>query len=933
MLNHVRSFRPAVRSLRLPLAAGALAAIFLLFTSDAGAFPEIETAKLFADQGTIGHRLGASVAIDGNTVIAGAPNESVLRSDRAGAAYVFVHDGTGWSQQARLIAGDYIDRFGNPGFGRSVAIDGDTALVGVPFKDTSISPTGLNLGVVYVFVRTGSTWTREAKLAPPTVEAHDNFGSAVGIRGDTAIISARHDDDRGSNAGAAYIYVRSGGTWTLEQKITADDAAANDQFGISASISGDTALVGAWFDDDSGTNSGAAYTFTRNAGIWSQESKLTPNLPVAGANFGWPVALDEDAAVIGAARAGAAYTFSRTAGAWTQEAKLVPDGANSGYFGSAVSISGSSVLVGAQEDDDRGTNSGSAYLFAKVAGAWNQISEFTASDGAATDRFGESVGIDRETAVMGATSGDGVTANTGAVYVFTQGPPQPPLADAGEDDELIEGGPTNFDGSGSADQDSVIGSYIPTYSWDFDIAVDSDGDGDPANDEDGTGITTSHIYPDTGVYVAQLTYTDDDGVSDTDQVTITVEPDNVPPVITGISDDQILENGTAVITIDFSDPGDEFPHTLLINCGDGGAAESVTLAQGQSSFTASHLYLDDNPGAQPDTFTVSVVVTDALNESDSGQTTVTVANVSPIVSASGGSILENQTFTLSASFVDPGTLDAHTATISWGDGSPDTTIGLAIGARTLTAAHQYLDDDPSVSPADAYKVTVTVADDDLGAGTADPTVTVTNVAPSFIGSIGSQSLPLGSPVVISAGFTDPGSQDVWTFSIDWGDGHVTSGATSPGLNAVTELHRYEIPGDRLIRVCVGDDDSGVSCQNVGVSFFSTSGHITAGVLKSVDGTSAGFNVRSRNGESVSGEFQIHANGQNLHAHEITALSVYQDRSSGWFAGVLTDGRLFLVGVEDNGEPGKNDVFKLWVGGERFTDPSGALSKGNVQIHG
>ena len=162
----------------------------------------------------------------------------------------------------------------------------------------------------------------EIKLLASDGAANDQFGYSVSLSGDgsTAIVGARLDDDKGSDSGSAYIYVRSGSTWTQQAKLVASDGAANDQFGYSVSISSDgsTAIVGAYYDDDKGTGSGSAYVYVRSGSTWTQQAKL-----------------------------------------------LASDSADSDQFGSSVSISadGSTALVGARYDDDKGTSSGSAYVY------------------------------------------------------------------------------------------------------------------------------------------------------------------------------------------------------------------------------------------------------------------------------------------------------------------------------------------------------------------------------------------------------------------------------------------------------------------------------------------------------------------------------------------------------------------------------------------
>ena len=156
---------------------------------------------------------------------------------------MFVRSGGAWTQQAKLTASDAAadDRFGI-----SVAVAGDTAVVGAFLDDTL---AGTDAGSAYVFVRSGGAWTQQAKLTASDAAADDPFGDSVAVAGDTAVVGALDDTLAGTDAGSAYVFVRSGGAWTQQAKLTASDAAADDQFGYSVAVAGDTAVVGAYFDD------------------------------------------------------------------------------------------------------------------------------------------------------------------------------------------------------------------------------------------------------------------------------------------------------------------------------------------------------------------------------------------------------------------------------------------------------------------------------------------------------------------------------------------------------------------------------------------------------------------------------------------------------------------------------------------------------------
>jgi len=168
---------------------------------------------------------------------------------------------------------------------------------------------GSNAGAVYVFTRSGGAWVEQAKLMASDAQASDQFGVSVSVSGDTAVIGADREATGGSNAGAVYVFTRSGGAWVEQAKLMASDAQANDVFGASVAVSGDTAVIGAYFEDTGGSSAGAAYVFTRSGGAWVEQAKLMASDAQASDVFGASVAVSGDTAVIGASNADAAYIF------------------------------------------------------------------------------------------------------------------------------------------------------------------------------------------------------------------------------------------------------------------------------------------------------------------------------------------------------------------------------------------------------------------------------------------------------------------------------------------------------------------------------------------------------------------------------------------------------------------------------------------------
>jgi hypothetical protein len=198
---------------------------------------------------------------------------------------------------AKLFAAD-----GGEGdqFGYSVAVSGDTALIGVRFDDDAVN--GVDSGSVYVFTRSGTTWTQQAKLTASDGAAVDSFGYSVALAGDTVLIGARFDDDdvKGVDSGSVYVFTRSGSKWSQQAKLTADGG-AGDWFGYTVALSGDTAIIGAHSNDGAnGVDSGSAYVFTRSGTAWSQKSKLTAADGKAGDQFGGKLAVPGDTVVVGA---------------------------------------------------------------------------------------------------------------------------------------------------------------------------------------------------------------------------------------------------------------------------------------------------------------------------------------------------------------------------------------------------------------------------------------------------------------------------------------------------------------------------------------------------------------------------------------------------------------------------------------------------------
>ena len=457
-------------------------------------------------------RFGWATALDGDTMVVAAmgekSNATGVGGDQnnaslsfAGAVYVFTRNGDNWEQQAYIKASNTEH---DDNFGWSVDISGDTLVVGAPSEGSAAE--GVNgdqsnnlapyAGAAYVFVREENTWRQQAYLKASNSDNPDYFGTSVAIHGDTIVVGAPQEasnaqgingdqnDNSSRNAGAAYIFTRSGEIWTQQAYLKASNTDslnfdyAQDFFGNSVDIHKDTIVIGAYGEDssasgiagnqedESATFAGAVYVFVQQAGQWHQQAYIKASNTGTEDQFGMSVSIHEDQLVVGAdgekgsgggvnadqtdnsyLYAGAAYVFSRSGEIWTQEAYLKASNPGSwDYFGASVSTNGNAIVVGAwsedssatgidgNQDDDQDEKSffdgGAAYLFRKSGNDWHQDAYIKASNTGRNDLFGQSVAIYGNTLAVGAqlehSDANGIDGdqtdnsinNAGAVYVF-----------------------------------------------------------------------------------------------------------------------------------------------------------------------------------------------------------------------------------------------------------------------------------------------------------------------------------------------------------------------------------------------------------------------------------------------------------------------------------------------------------------------------------
>lgn len=317
---------------------------------------------------------------------------------------------------AKLFASD-----ADPGdlLGGAISLSGDTLLVGAIGVDGVES----NIGGAYVYVKTPEGWVEHQTLVPPDGAANDAFGGTVAIDGDTIVIGASSHDGGLPNSGAAYVYTRSEGVWTFSQKLKAFDAVIQDNFGTAVAIDGDTIAVGAKRDDAPLNSSGSVYVFTRSAGVWALQQKIVAVPVIADADFGQSVALSGDTLLVGANAensgagngAGSASVFVRTGSVWSFQAKfLPPDPVAFGWFGYSVALDGDLAVVGAPGIEGSPPGPSIAYAYRRTGTAWSLEHKLIPSDTSASGLGGFSVAVQGERAAVSTPAGN----NGNAVFVF-----------------------------------------------------------------------------------------------------------------------------------------------------------------------------------------------------------------------------------------------------------------------------------------------------------------------------------------------------------------------------------------------------------------------------------------------------------------------------------------------------------------------------------
>lgn len=414
-----------------------------------------ETQRIMATDATGGDQLGSAISIHGDTIVSTAAGAAP-----SGTGYVFVRSGETWTQQSHL---DPLDPEAGSYYGLSTTVWGDTAVIGSPLTDIGAV---MDAGALYVFVRTGTTWTQQQRINASDPTPLQSYGYSMDLEMDTLVAGSRWNDHSGLTApGAAYVYTRTASVWTEQQKLIASDAENYDTFGYSVAISGETLVVGAWRVDLPGGlgDAGAAYVYTRSAGHWTEQQKLTASDAAFGDSLGQSVDIQGDTILVGAPGvdrgalmdAGAMYVFTRAGSTWTQQTKLQSSVGGAGdLMGTSCALHNEIAVGGAPEAMvDSSARAGAAYVFARSGSTWAEQGRVVPTMPETDGNYGFTAALDGTTIAVGAPA-ENLTESPGYIHVVSltgspvfpdggvvdAGPGDAGSVDAGSDAGLVDSG-------------------------------------------------------------------------------------------------------------------------------------------------------------------------------------------------------------------------------------------------------------------------------------------------------------------------------------------------------------------------------------------------------------------------------------------------------------------------------------------------------------
>jgi len=532
--------------------------LLFVISSSAYSLTADEITKLQAPDGADGDAFGFSISIDNTTMAVGAIRHDDNGVD-TGSVYILDKDISGnWLHTVKLNASDAV---AGDFFGLQVSLKGDELFVG------SRPDNGVNDdGAVYIFKRDASgTWLESAKLTPPAnsnTGTNSNFSAALAVDGDTLLVGSSQDDVAGGNAGAVFVYQRDmSGNWGYQTTILPPQS-STQFFGISISLDGNTALIGASWDADAGVRAGAAFIYERDGnGNWLLQDKLLASDAMPDDNFGQRVTLRAGTAVIASpwndekgANAGAVYIFEKdVSGVWNQSAKLLAsNGVASDFFGNSLAFDGENLVIGTPGHDSivNGSGSGGVYVYQKGTNdTWSEELILVPADAVASDQYGVTVALDDTgTVVVGSTAAKDITGNrpgAAAVYELSElDTDGDGVVDSSDNCPAIinpEQADNDLDGMGDIcdaddDNDSIVDVEDNCVFTPNPDQTDADGDGiGDVCDDDVDGDTVSNAVDNCPVD-PNIEQTDSDGdlvgdacdADDDNDGVADVAPDNCP---------------------------------------------------------------------------------------------------------------------------------------------------------------------------------------------------------------------------------------------------------------------------------------------------------------------------------------------------------------------------------------------------------------------
>ncbi len=501
--------------------------------------------KLYASDAASSDNFGVSVSLYANHLVVGSWFDDNSNGSDAGSAYFYAYNGTTnkWEFKNKLLA---TDGLAGDFFGQAVAISKDRIAVGAYQYDEPGVANNLGAAYIFDFNAVAGTYDYTQKIIPASGNFNTAFGNSIALDKDTMtpnriLVGASGDDEMGTGAGAAYVFDFNNPTWSQTQKFIQGDGVLNDKFGERVSISGETAVVGAYKDQELGVNAGAVYVFNYVNNNWVFSQKLFADDAASGDLFGWAVSVENNRLVVGAQGdegfTGSVYVFENDGSSWTQQHKLsASDGAAADAFGSDVDISGDRLLVGARFDGTTGGSAaGSAYVFDYdvINNQWDEVMpKLTASDGYLNDNFGVSVALDGDYAIIGAWADDDNGSSSGAAYIF------------------------NYDGTNWYQYPKLLPADIDSGDF-FGLDVDIQGQwaiiGAPGDDEMGLTVGSVYVYQiDTGTWVQFQKLTAGVDAAGFDGYGRSISIDGNKLLISSYADDDVGLNSGSVYSYQYS---------------------------------------------------------------------------------------------------------------------------------------------------------------------------------------------------------------------------------------------------------------------------------------------------------------------------------------------------------------------------------------------